>query len=170
MAAAASFFDLSAEKPNGTKINFADYKGKVFLIVNTATHCGFTPQFNGLEEVHQKYKDQGLVVLGFPCDQFGSQNKEDDAETETFCQRNHGVTFPLLKKSDVNGDNTNDVFKYLKKEAKGLLGERIAWNFTKFLVDSNGKVLHRYAPTTKPDAIVKDIEKALKEAGQGAKA
>ncbi|BGP14320.1 hypothetical protein JCM10213_004447 [Rhodosporidiobolus nylandii] len=161
MASVASFFDLSAEKPNGQKINFADYKGKVFLIVNTATHCGFTPQFTGLEELHQKYKDQGLVVLGFPCDQFGSQNKENDEGTATFCQRNHGVTFPLLKKSDVNGDNTNEVFKFLKPKAKGLLGERITWNFSKFLVNKDGEVLHRYAPTTKPDALAADIEKAL---------
>ncbi|GAA6034825.1 hypothetical protein JCM8097_009317 [Rhodosporidiobolus ruineniae] len=161
MASVASFFDLAAEKPNGQKIQFAEHKGKVFLIVNTATHCGFTPQFDGLEKLHQKYKDRGLMVLGFPCDQFGSQNKEDDAETETFCQRNHGVSFPLLKKSDVNGDNTNEVFKFLKPRAKGLLGERINWNFSKFLVDKQGNVLHRYAPTTKPESIEADIEKAL---------
>ncbi|GJN87210.1 hypothetical protein Rhopal_000155-T1 [Rhodotorula paludigena] len=155
MSAAASFYDLEAEKPSGDKIKFEDLKGKVVLIVNTATHCGMTPQFTALEELHKKYADKGLVVLGFPSDQFGSQNPEDDAGTAEFCVRNHGVTFPLLKKGDVNGANTHPVFKLLKSEAKGLLGER------KFLVDKNGKVLHRYAPITKPDAIAKDIEKAL---------
>ncbi|GAA6060219.1 hypothetical protein JCM10212_002298 [Sporobolomyces blumeae] len=164
MASVASFFDLKAEKKNGQFLEFKDYEGKAFLIVNTATHCGFTPQFDGLEAIHQKYKEKGLVVLGFPCDQFGSQNKEDDDETETFCKVNHGVTFPLMKKSDVNGDQTNDVFKFLKPRAKGLLGERINWNFSKFLVDRKGNVLHRYAPTTKPESMEKDIEKALNEA------
>ncbi|GAA5835080.1 hypothetical protein JCM9279_007194 [Rhodotorula babjevae] len=174
MSSAASFYELEAEKPKGDKIKFEDYKGKVVLIVNTATHMSrlilFLPapdvvalvlSFTGLEELHQKYKDQGLVVLGFPSDQFGSQNPEDDEGTATFCQRNHGVSFPLLKKSDVNGENTNEVFKFLKPKAKGLLGERVNWNFSKFLVDKNGDVLHRYAPTTKPDALAKDIEKAL---------
>ncbi|TNY22357.1 glutathione peroxidase [Rhodotorula diobovata] len=162
MSAAASFYQLEAEKPKGDKIKFEDFAGKVVLVVNTATHCGFSSQFTGLEELHQKFKDQGLVVLGFPSDQFGHQNPEDDEGTESFCQLNHGVTFPLLKKSDVNGENTNEVFKFLKPRAKGLLGERINWNFSKFLV-SKGEVLHRYAPTTKPDALAKDIEKALAE-------
>ncbi|GAA5983820.1 hypothetical protein JCM11641_005205 [Rhodosporidiobolus odoratus] len=161
MASVASFFDLEAEKPSGEKIKFSEHKGKVFLIVNTATHCGFTGQFTGLESLHQKYKDQGLVVLGFPCDQFGNQNAEDDDETAAFCVKNHGVTFPLLKKSDVNGETTNDVFKFLKPKAKGVLGERINWNFSKFLVAKDGTVLHRYAPTTKPDALAADIEKQL---------
>lgn len=120
-------------------------------------------QFTGLEELNQKYKDKGLVVLGFPSDQFGHQNPEDDAETGAICQRNHGVSFPLLKKSDVNGSNTNEVFKYLKPRAKGLLGERINWNFTKFLINKRGEVVHRYAPTTKPESIAADIEKALAE-------
>ncbi|GAA5866538.1 hypothetical protein JCM3774_004006 [Rhodotorula dairenensis] len=163
MSSVASFHDLQAEKPSGDRINFEDYKGRVVLIVNSATQCGFTPQFTGLEELYQKYKDQGLVVLGFPSDQFGHQNPEDDAETGAICQRNHGVTFPLLKKSDVNGPNTNEVFKYLKPRAKGLLGERINWNFTKFLISKRGEVLHRYAPTTKPQSIAADIEKALAE-------
>ncbi|GAA6000480.1 hypothetical protein JCM10207_008031 [Rhodosporidiobolus poonsookiae] len=160
MASVASFYDLKAEKPNGDIVKFEE--GKVYLIVNTATACGFTPQFDGLEKLHQKYKDQGLVVLGFPCDQFGHQNKEDDEGTAQFCQRNHGVTFPLLKKSDVNGDKANEVFQFLKPRAKGLLGERINWNFSKFLVDKKGNVLHRYAPTTKPESLEADIEKALK--------
>ncbi|GAA5921513.1 hypothetical protein JCM3775_003085 [Rhodotorula graminis] len=155
MSSAASFYELEAEKPKGDKIKFEDYKGKAVLIVNTAT------KFTGLEELYQKYKDQGLVVLGFPSDQFGHQNPEDDEGTESFCQRNHGVSFPLLKKSDVNGPATNPVFQFLKPRAKGLLGERINWNFSKFLISKNGEVLHRYAPTTKPDAIAKDIEKAL---------
>lgn len=108
MASVASFFDLKAEKKNGDHLNFSDYTGKTFLICNTATKCGFTPQFDGLEALHQKYKERGLVVLGFPCDQFGGQNKEDDEGTESFCKLNYGVTFPLMKKSDVNGDNTNE--------------------------------------------------------------
>ncbi|TKA58480.1 hypothetical protein B0A53_00219 [Rhodotorula sp. CCFEE 5036] len=163
MTSVASFYDLKAEKPSGEKINFADYHGKVVLCANVATRCGFTPQFTGLEELNQKYKDKGLVVLGFPSDQFGHQNPEDDAETGAICQRNHGVSFPLLKKSDVNGSNTNEVFKYLKPRAKGLLGERINWNFTKFLINKRGEVVHRYAPTTKPESIAADIEKALAE-------
>ncbi|GAA5953269.1 hypothetical protein JCM21900_004469 [Sporobolomyces salmonicolor] len=161
MASVASFYDLAAEKPSGEKISFKDLEGKVVLIVNTATHCGFTPQFTGLEELHQKHKDRGLVVLGFPCDQFGNQNAEDDEGTAAFCVKNHGVTFPLMKKSDVNGDNTNEVFKYIKPRAKGLLGERVNWNFSKFLIDRQGNVLHRYAPTTSPASIEQDIVKAL---------
>ncbi|GAA5914459.1 glutathione peroxidase [Sporobolomyces salmoneus] len=163
MSSAASFYDLKAEKKNGQFLNFADYEGKVVLVQNTATKCGFTPQLDGLEKLHQKYKDQGLVVIGFPCNQFGSQNKEDDEGTESFCKLNYGVTFPLADKSDVNGPNTNEVFAYLKPRAKGLLGERINWNFTKFLIDRKGNVLHRYAPTTAPASIEKDIEKALAE-------
>jgi len=108
MASVASFFDLKAEKKNGDFFNFKEQEGKAFLIVNTATKCGFTPQFDGLEKLHQKYKEQGLVVLGFPCDQFGNQNKEDDEGTESFCKLNYGVTFPLMKKSEVNGDSTNE--------------------------------------------------------------
>ncbi|GAA5876401.1 hypothetical protein JCM1840_006012 [Sporobolomyces johnsonii] len=161
MASVASFYDLAAEKPSGEKLSFKDLEGKVVLIVNTATHCGFTPQFTGLEELHQKHKDRGLVVLGFPCDQFGNQNTEDDEGTAAFCVKNHGVTFPLMKKSDVNGDNTNEVFKYIKPRAKGLLGERVNWNFSKFLIDRQGNVLHRYAPTTSPASIEQDIVKAL---------
>lgn len=128
-----------------------------------ASFLSFAAQFTGLEELYQKYKDQGLIVLGFPSDQFGHQNPEDDTETGAICLRNHGVTFPLLKKSDVNGDKTNEVFKFLKPRAKGLLGERVNWNFTKFLVSKRGEVLHRYAPTTKPQSIAADIEKALAE-------
>ncbi|CEQ41827.1 SPOSA6832_03584, partial [Sporobolomyces salmonicolor] len=161
MASVASFYDLAAEKPSGEKLSFKDLEGKVVLIVNTATHCGFTPQFTGLEELHQKHKDSGLVVLGFPCDQFGNQNAEDDEGTASFCVKNHGVTFPLMRKSDVNGDNTNEVFKYIKPRAKGLLGERVNWNFSKFLIDRQGNVLHRYAPTTSPASIEQDIVKAL---------
>ncbi|GAA5860067.1 hypothetical protein JCM8547_003081 [Rhodosporidiobolus lusitaniae] len=159
MASVASFHDLSFEKPNGTKIPFE--QGKVYLIFNSATKCGFTPQLDGLEKLHQKYKDQGLVVVGFPSDQFGHQNPEGDEETGAICQRNYGVSFTFAKKSDVNGANTNEVFKLLKPAAKGLLGDRINWNFTKFLVDKNGKVLHRYAPTTKPESIEADVKKAL---------
>ncbi|GAA5852872.1 hypothetical protein JCM5353_001227 [Sporobolomyces roseus] len=161
MASVASFFDLKAEKKNGDFLNFKEHEGKAFLIVNTATKCGFTPQLDGLEKIHKKYKDQGLVVLGFPCDQFGGQNKEDDEGTESFCTLNYGVSFPLMKKSEVNGDSTNEVFAFLKPRAKGLLGERVNWNFSKFLVDRKGNVLHRYAPTTSPASLESDIEKAL---------
>ncbi|GAA5935622.1 glutathione peroxidase GPX2 [Sporobolomyces koalae] len=163
MASVASFWDLKAEKKNGEFLDLKQHEGKVVLVHNGATSCGFTGQYAGLEELHQKYKDKGLVVLGFPCNQFGNQNKEDDEGTESFCKLNFGVTYPLMKKSDVNGAQANEVFKYLKPKAKGLLGERINWNFTKFLIDRKGNVLHRYAPTTTPASIEKDIEKALAE-------
>ncbi len=131
------------------------------MIVNTATKCGLAPQFEGLEALHQKYKDQGLVVLGFPCDQFLGQEPETNETIEQACQLNHGVTFQLTAKCDVNGDNTHPVFKYLKKELGGLLGSSIKWNFTKFLVDKNGKPYKRYAPIDKPEMIEKDIQKIL---------
>ncbi|GAA5957172.1 hypothetical protein JCM3765_005428 [Sporobolomyces pararoseus] len=164
MSSVASFWDLKAEKKNGEFMDLKQHEGKVVLAVTTATSCGFTKQLDGLEKLHKKYQERGLVVLGFPCDQFGNQNKEDDEGTESFCKLNYGVTFPLMKKSDVNGAKTNEVFAYLKPRAKGLLGERINWNFTKFLINRKGEVLHRYAPTTTPESIEKDIEKALADA------
>jgi glutathione peroxidase len=130
----ASFYDLKATKPNGDTLPFDTLKGKVVLVVNTATQCGLTPQFAGLEALHQKYKDRGLVVLGFPCDQFAHQEPVADADMVEVCRVNHGVTFPLMAKSDVNGPETNEVFRFLKSENKGLLGEDIKWNFGKFLV------------------------------------
>ncbi len=152
-----NFHDLQAKKPNGQPINMADFKGKTVLVVNTATQCGLTPQFEGLEILHQAYKDKGLVVLGFPCNQFGSQEPLSNEEMTEKCQLNHGVTFQLTQKVDVNGANTHPVFKYLKKEKGSILGSSIKWNFTKFLIGPNGKPVKRYAPTTKPEKLEKDI-------------
>ena len=153
--------DFSATAIDGTDRLLADYKGKVLLVVNTATQCGFTPQFKGLEEVYQEYVDRGLVVLGFPCDQFGNQEPGDEAEISDFCERNFGVTFPLFSKVDVNGDDAHPLFDWLKDSKGGMLGSKIKWNFTKFLVGRDGQVISRYAPTTEPEKLSKDIEKAL---------
>lgn len=158
----SEFYKLKAELPNGETYDFEQLKGKVVLIVNTASKCGFTPQYKGLEALYQKYKDQGLVILGFPCNQFGGQEPGTDADVASFCEKNFGVTFPLMKKSDVNGDNTNEVFKYLKSQKAGLLGlTRIKWNFEKFLVDKEGNVVHRWASTTSPESIDAEIAKLL---------
>ncbi|OBZ72157.1 Glutathione peroxidase 2 [Grifola frondosa] len=158
----ATFYDLKADLPGGTAYDFAQLKGKVVLIVNVASKCGFTPQYKGLEALYEKYKDRGFVILGFPCNQFGGQEPGNDTEISQFCERNHGVTFPLMKKSDVNGDNTNEVYKYLKNEKAGLLGlTRIKWNFEKFLVDKEGKVVHRWASTTTPENIDPEVAKLL---------
>lgn len=156
-----AFYQLNATRASGQTFNFEELEGKVVLIVNTATKCGFTPQFDGLEELYIRYKDKGLVILGFPCDQFGHQNPESDADIESVCKVNHGVTFPLMKKSDVNGNTANPVFQYLKKELKGTFGGKIMWNFTKFLIDRNGKPVKRFAPFTKPEKIKADILKLL---------
>lgn len=157
----SEFYNLSANTPSGEKIRMSDYKGKAVLVVNTATQCGLTPQFNGLEELHQKYKDEGLAILGFPCNQFAGQEPLENKEMEETCKLNHGVTFQLTEKVDVNGKNTTPVFKYLKNELGGLLGSRIKWNFTKFLVTPDGKPFKRYAPTTTPDKIEADIKTLL---------
>lgn len=155
-------YDFKAEKLEGGEQSLSEYEGKVLLIVNTASKCGFTPQFDGLEKVFEKYKDQGLVVLGFPCNQFASQDPASNSEIGEFCQRNYGVSFPMFAKIDVNGSNAHPLYKYLTKEAKGLLGtEAVKWNFTKFLVGRDGNVIDRYATATKPEAMTKDIEKAL---------
>ena len=147
---------------SGNNIHLEQYKGKVLLIVNTASKCGFTPQYKGLETLYNKYKERGFEVLGFPCDQFGHQEPGDDAEIEQFCSLNFNVNFPLFKKIEVNGDDAAPLFKTLKKAAPGLLGsQRIKWNFTKFLVNKKGVVIKRYAPTTKPEAIAQDIEALL---------
>jgi glutathione peroxidase len=138
------------------------YQGQVSLIVNTASKCGFTPQYAGLEQVYGRFKDRGFVVLGFPCDQFANQEPGSNADIGTFCQVNYGVSFPLFAKIEVNGPNTHPLYGFLKSAARGVLGTtRIKWNFTKFLVDRSGTVLRRYAPTTKPEDIAKDIETAL---------
>ena len=156
-----SLHDFSATAIDGSERQLADYKGKVVLVVNTATHCGFTPQFKGLESVYQEYVDKGLVVLGFPSDQFGHQNPEDVVETASFCEKNYGVTFPLFSVIDVNGDDAHPLYKWLKKEKGGVGPSKIKWNFTKFLVDTEGNVVKRYGSTTTPEKIKGDIEKLL---------
>ena len=155
------FYDLSVGTPQGNTIEMSDFKGKAVLVVNTATQCGLTPQFEGLEGLHQRYKDKGLVVLGFPCNQFKQQEPETNETMEEVCRVNHGVTFQLTEKVDVNGVDTHPVFAYLKKSLGGLLGSSIKWNFTKFLVGPDGKPIKRYAPITKPEKIEKDIKKLL---------
>jgi len=153
-------FDTKAIDGSNTKLGV--YQGKVLLIVNVASKCGFTPQYTGLEALYRKYKDRGLVVLGFPCDQFGHQEPGDEAEIKQFCSMNYDVSFPLFAKIEVNGDNAHPLYKYLKKEEKGFLGsEGIKWNFTKFLVDKTGNVIKRYGSIDKPESIAKDIEALL---------
>jgi len=153
---------LSYTNDKGHEVALSDYQGKVILIVNTASKCGYTSQYEGLEKLYQQYKDDGFVIIGFPCDQFGGQEPGTDDEIESFCQLNYGVTFPLSTKIEVNGQNSHPIYQALKKDAPGILGsEGIKWNFTKFLVGKDGAVITRYATATKPAAIQKDIEKAL---------
>ena len=157
-------FDYKADDISGAPVDLSQYKGKVLLIVNTASKCGFTPQYKGLEQVYEQFKDKGAVVLGFPCNQFGAQEPEGEAEIGAFCEKNFGVTFPLFAKVDVNGGGAHPLFQHLKKSAPGLLGtEAIKWNFTKFLVKKDGTVFKRYAPSTAPQELVADIEKLLAE-------
>lgn len=150
-------YDFKALTSKGKEIDFKDFEGKVILIVNTASKCGFTPQFAGLEKLNQQYKEKGLVIIGFPCNQFASQDPGSDSEIEGFCQVNYGVTFQIMKKIDVNGENAHPIFKYLKSRTKGLFGSRIKWNFTKFLISRDGNTIRRYAPTTKPEKLETDI-------------
>lgn len=158
----AAIHAFSAVRLDGGTQNFADYDGNVLLIVNTASQCGFTPQYAGLEALYQRYRERGLRVLGFPCNQFGAQEPGEAAEIGAFCQRNYGVSFPMFAKIDVNGEHTHPLYRYLKKAAPGLLGsEGIKWNFTKFLVDRQGQVLARYASATAPEALAENIEKLL---------
>lgn len=157
----SEFYQLKVKKPNGEILEMKDFKGKNVLIVNTATKCGLAPQFKGLETLHQKYKDKGLVVLGFPSAQFMNQEPETNETVEEACKINHGVTFQLTEMVDVNGKNEHPVYTYLKNKKSGFLGKSIKWNFTKFLIDKNGKVVERYAPNTKPQAIEKDILKVI---------
>jgi glutathione peroxidase len=158
----ANVYEFSAQTLTGKARKMSDFKGSVLLVVNTASKCGFTPQYAGLEALYRKYRDQGLVVLGFPSNQFGEQEPGADTEIAEFCEMNYGVTFPMFAKVDVNGKSAHPLFKYLTSTRKGLLGsEAIKWNFTKFLVGRDGTVLERYAPTTKPEDIAGDIEKAL---------
>jgi len=154
--------DYSAKTIDGADRTLSDYKGQVMVIVNTASKCGFTPQYKGLETMFREFRGRGLVVLGFPCDQFGHQEPGDENEIKKFCSLNYDVSFPMFSKVAVNGDHAHPLFKYLKNEAPGLLGSRaIKWNFTKFLVDKSGKVLKRYGSVAKPESIIKDIEKLL---------
>lgn len=154
--------DFTALAPDGTEIDLSEKLGKVLLVVNTASKCGFTPQYDGLEKIYQKYADQGFEVLGFPCNQFGGQEPGNADEIEQFCKVNFGVTFPLMKKVDVNGADASPLFDWMKAEAPGLLGSKaIKWNFTKFLIDREGNVVRRYASADRPEAIAKDIEKLL---------
>ena len=179
-----TIYQFSAESNSGDPVNFADYKGKVLLVVNTASKCGFTPQYDGLEALYQKYKEQGLVVIGFPCDQFGHHEPGSNEEIEEFCRLNHGVTFPLMAKSDVNGENANEVFKWLYAEKPfagwgesemgkamdGMLSRSdpdyasnpdIKWNFTKFLIDRKGHVVARFEPVVTPAELESEIEALL---------
>lgn len=159
-----TIYKFEATVNNGDKINFGDYQGKVLLIVNTASKCGFTPQYEGLQSLYTQFKDKGLLVLGFPCDQFGHQEPGEDVEIQEFCSLNFNVNFPLFKKIEVNGPNSAPVFQFLKEAAPGVMGSKsIKWNFTKFLVNKQGEVIKRYASTTKPKDMIKDIEKLLAE-------
>ena len=158
----SSVYDFTARQINGQDIALSQFRGQVMLIVNTASACGFTPQFGGLEALHKSYAGQGLAVLGFPCNQFGAQDPGTDSEIAGFCQVNYGVSFTMMHKINVNGDQADPLFKWLCAEAPGLLGTKaIKWNFTKFLVGRRGQVLKRYAPTDKPQSMAKDIETAL---------
>jgi glutathione peroxidase len=157
-----SVFDFSATTIDGQFLDLSAYKGKVLLIVNTASKCGFTPQYKGLQKIFEQYVEQGFEVLGFPCDQFGHQEPGNEADINSFCEMNFGVSFPLFAKIDVNGKDAHPLFAHLKAEAPGLLGsEGIKWNFTKFLVDREGRVVSRYAPATSPESIARDIEALL---------
>ena len=157
-----SVFDFTAALPGGKSKDLADYKGKVLLVVNTASKCGFTPQYEGLEALHRKYADQGFEVIAFPCNQFGSQEPGDEEEIKNFCSLTYDVTFPLMAKVDVNGDNTDPLWAYMKQQQAGLMGSRgIKWNFTKFLVNKKGEVVARHGPQVKPEALAKDIEGLL---------
>ncbi|QLK85919.1 glutathione peroxidase [Staphylococcus sp. 17KM0847] len=156
-----NLYDIDVTKTDGTTYSLSKYKGDVLLIVNTASECGFTPQFDGLETLYRDYKDQGLTVLGFPCNQFGKQEPGTGHEAETNCKLNYGVTFPMHEKIDVNGDNTHPLFEYLKSQQSGLLGGNIKWNFTKFLVDREGNVVNRFSPQKTPEKLRSDIEHLL---------
>jgi glutathione peroxidase len=158
----APIFNISVKTISGEKQSLAAYKGRAMLIVNTASKCGYTPQYKGLEELHRSFGERGLAVLGFPCNQFGAQEPGTEADIASFCEMNYGVTFPMFAKVDVNGDSAHPLFAYLKKAKPGLLGsEAIKWNFTKFLVDPEGNVVERYAPQTEPKELAGAIEKLL---------
>jgi glutathione peroxidase len=156
-----NFYKYKATSLRGGEIIMDSYRGKVILVVNTASKCGFTPQYEGLEKLYEKFKDKGLVILGFPCNQFGNQEPGSEKEIAEGCLINYGVTFPMFSKVDVNGENAHPIFKYLKSTLPGFLIKRIKWNFTKFLIDSKGIPVKRYSPSTKPEDLTGDIEKLL---------
>ncbi len=159
-----TFYDFNATSIIGENVNMSKFKGKVVLVVNVASKCGFTPQYEGLEKLYEEYKEKGFVILGFPCNQFHEQEPGTSKEIHNFCKVNYGVTFPLFEKIDVNGDNTHPLYRFLKKEATGFLWSKgIKWNFTKFLIDRKGKVITRYGSVTKPKEIAPDIVKLLEE-------
>ncbi|MBY6931927.1 glutathione peroxidase [Clostridium botulinum] len=157
-----NFYDFSAKKINGREISMNEFKGKIILVVNTASKCGLTPQFKELEEIYKEYKKKGFEILGFPCNQFAKQDSGNNKEINEFCQLNYGVSFNMFEKIDVNGKNTHPIYQYLKNETKGVLSKEIKWNFTKFLIDVERNVIKRYAPITSPLKIKDDIEKLLK--------
>ncbi|MGR8932224.1 MAG: glutathione peroxidase [Gammaproteobacteria bacterium] len=157
-----SIYSFSAASNDGETVSLESFKGKVLLIVNTASRCGFTPQYRGLEEIYREYKDRGLEILAFPCNQFGAQEPGTNQEIAAFCETNYQISFPLFEKIDVNGDQTHPIYRFLKSEAPGVLGSKtIKWNFTKFLIDREGKVVKRYGSMTSPSAIIGDIERLL---------
>lgn len=158
----ASLHDFTVKDASGKDFPLSQFKGKAVVVVNVASKCGFTPQYKGLEELYQKYKDKGLMVIGFPCNQFGAQEPGTNEEIQEFCSLNYGVSFPVLGKVDVNGDATAPVFKFLKSEQPGILGlEAVKWNFTKFLINQNGQVVDRFAPQTTPEALATPVERLL---------
>lgn len=156
-----NFYQFKANSLQGKEVSMEEFKGKTILVVNTASKCGLTPQFEGLEKLYQKYNLKDFIVLGFPCNQFANQEPGNEQEIAEFCQINYGVTFPMFAKVDVNGEGAHPIFKYLKKELGGWFGSKIKWNFTKFLIDANGKPIKRFSPTTKPEEIDKYLEKII---------
>ena len=161
MSETQSIYDFSVPTSSGYQQSLRDYKGKVVLIVNTASKCGFTPQYEGLQRLHDKYSERGLVVVAMPCNQFGAQEPGSNAAVQEFCQLNYGLSFPVMGKIEVNGSGQHPLYAHLTKQAKGLITDSIKWNFTKFLVNRNGQVIERFAPVTKPEAISKNIEELL---------
>jgi len=157
----AKFYGFKAKNIQGKEISMDSYKGKTILVVNTASKCGLTPQYEGLEKLYKKYKDKGFVILGFPCNQFANQEPDDEKSISEGCLLNYGVSFPMFAKIDVNGENAHEIYKFLKQELHGLFGSKIKWNFTKFLINKNGKPIKRFAPITKPEKIDKYIAKEL---------
>ena len=158
----SSLYDFEATAIDGTRVPLSQYRGQVVLVVNTASACGFTPQFGGLQKLHEQYKDKGVAIVGFPCNQFGAQDPGSNGEIAQFCQLNYGVSFPMMAKVDVNGPKADPLFQWLTTEAPGLLGSKaIKWNFTKFLVGKDGRVIRRYAPQDEPGKLAKDIDAAL---------